>query len=73
MYLGQAVSESGGSNEGDREEFVVNLKVENNLGESDHETTDIMLRKGRRESSRIRTMDLKKTKQKKQTTWRTGK
>lgn len=43
------------------EELVANLKVEANLGESDHEMTDfIILKKGRKESSRIRTVDFKK-------------
>lgn len=40
--------------------MLVNLKVEGNLGESDHETIVVMiLRKGRSERSRIRKKDFK--------------
>ncbi|XP_050791465.1 uncharacterized protein LOC127040991 [Gopherus flavomarginatus] len=44
-----------------REELVENLKVEGSLGESDHEIIEFaILRKGRREYSRIETMDFRK-------------
>ncbi|XP_065440587.1 mitoferrin-1 isoform X1 [Chrysemys picta bellii] len=44
-----------------REELVENLKVEGSLGESDHEIIEFaILRKGRRENSKIETMDFRK-------------
>lgn len=47
-----------------REKLIVNLMAEGNLGESDHEAIDFMIiiRKGRSERSRIRTIDFKKSK-----------
>uniref|UniRef100_K7EXH4 Endonuclease/exonuclease/phosphatase domain-containing protein n=1 Tax=Pelodiscus sinensis TaxID=13735 RepID=K7EXH4_PELSI len=44
-----------------REELVENLKVEGGLGESDHEIIEFtILRKGRRENSKIEIMDFRK-------------
>ncbi|OPJ68740.1 hypothetical protein AV530_012831 [Patagioenas fasciata monilis] len=44
-----------------REDLVEQLKVEGNFGESDYKTTEFTnLKKGRNESSRIRTMEFKK-------------
>lgn len=44
-----------------REDLVEQLKVDGNFGESDYKTTEFTnLKKGRNESSRIRTMEFKK-------------
>jgi len=44
-----------------REDLVEKLKVEGNFGESDYKTIEFTnLKKGRNESSRIRTMEFKK-------------
>uniref|UniRef100_K7EZ11 Endonuclease/exonuclease/phosphatase domain-containing protein n=1 Tax=Pelodiscus sinensis TaxID=13735 RepID=K7EZ11_PELSI len=44
-----------------REELVENLKVEDSIGDSDHEIIEFMiLRKGRRETSTIEVMDFRK-------------
>lgn len=43
-----------------REDLVENLKVEDNLGENNHEIIGmVILRKGGRENSKIKTIDFK--------------